>query len=567
MAVNFPNSPANGATVSVGNKTLEYNSTTGTWQIQASNIGAFSVSDTAPSSPVNGDLWFNSASLNLYAYYADVDSSQWLQVGTDAEEAQQLSATSSDTAPTSPNAGDMWFDTSELNLYIYYNDGNTSQWVQMNSENTDGISDVSDLTDTTNLLFDGQYSSLTGAPTSSTAGALGTLTKTFTQNEEAEITLSETISPVPNVSVFKEVPQGGLSSKGNWDVNANATNYEFFDEKPISYASSTLTPSATDDGTFTSSNPTVTNYVHSKLTTNNSGLSNSGSPLHTLVTNAGTYDNQGTLDMYGVWMSPAGDKILAIQVFTNNIYRNRLHGFNVANPFSTTDADITYQTTGNGYYDIADGTTNSHRNGTFGIDPTGTHLYTFRNNTLYQYVATTGWEASTFSFTNNTFVPSGNGIPPTYDWQCPPTIPSNNGDYLLFCSANDGYVARYTMTTAWDCSTCSSKQELDAATLLSNAGYTSSYFRSAQYNSDGTLLLLGNNDQFFKLSLSTPYDITTASFVEASSSGLTLGYYGLWITSGANEGKYVVGQTGNVSGGIVIQPTSESLAFSSADVI
>ena len=554
MAVNFPNSPANGATVSVGNKTLEYNSTTGTWQIQASNIGAFAVSDTAPSSPANGDLWFNSASLNLYAYYADGDSSQWLQVGTDAEEAQQLSATSSDTAPTSPNAGDMWFDTSELNLYIYYNDGNSSQWVQMNSENTDGISDISDLTDTTNLL------------SSSTAGALGTLTKTFAQNEEAEITLSETISPVPNVSVFKEVPQGGLTSKGNWDVNANATNYEFFDEKPLNYNTTTLTPSATGDGTFTSSNPTVTNYAHSKLTADNSGLSNSGSPLHTLVTSAGTNDNQGTLDMYGVWMSPAGDKILAIQVFTNNIYRNRLHGFNVANPFSTTDADITYQTTGNGYYDIADGTTNSHRNGTFGIDPTGTHLYTFRNNTLYQYVATTGWEASTFSFTNNTFVPSGNGIPPTYDWQCPPTIPSNNGDYLLFCSANDGYVARYTMTTAWDCSTCSSKQELDAATLLSNAGYTSTFFRSAQYNSDGTLLLLGNNDQFFKLSLSTPYDITTASFVEASSSGLTLGYYGLWITSGVNEGKYVVGQTGNVSGGIVIQPTSESVAFSSTDV-
>ena len=295
MAVNFPNSPANGATVSVGNKTLEYNSTTGTWQIQASNIGAFSVSDTAPSSPVNGDLWFNSASLNLYAYYADADSSQWLQVGTDAEEAQQLSATSSDTAPTSPNAGDMWFDTSELNLYIYYNDGNTSQWVQMNSENTDGISDVSDLTDTTNLLFDGQYSSLTGAPTSSTAGALGTLTKTFVQNEEAEITLSETISPVPNVSVFKEVPQGGLSSKGNWDVNANATNYEFFDEKPISYASTTLTPSATGDGTFDSSNPISRRHI----------------PASTAATTYATYGAGFSGGMFGLGLYDWGGALLS----------------------------------------------------------------------------------------------------------------------------------------------------------------------------------------------------------------------------------------------------------------
>lgn len=36
------------------------------------------VSDTAPVSPTEGDLWFNSASGKLYAYYADVDSSQWI---------------------------------------------------------------------------------------------------------------------------------------------------------------------------------------------------------------------------------------------------------------------------------------------------------------------------------------------------------------------------------------------------------------------------------------------------------------------------------------------------------
>ena len=107
-------------------------------------------------------------------------------------------------------------------------------------------SDVSDLTDTTSLLGSG------------TASALGTLTKTFTQNEEAEITLSQTISPVPSVSVFREIPQGGITAKGNWDVSANGANYDFLDEKPISYSNTTLTPSATGDGTFTSSNPITT---------------------------------------------------------------------------------------------------------------------------------------------------------------------------------------------------------------------------------------------------------------------------------------------------------------------
>ena len=36
------------------------------------------VSDTAPLTPAEGDLWFNSASGKLYTYYADVDSSQWI---------------------------------------------------------------------------------------------------------------------------------------------------------------------------------------------------------------------------------------------------------------------------------------------------------------------------------------------------------------------------------------------------------------------------------------------------------------------------------------------------------
>jgi hypothetical protein len=36
----------------------------------------------------------------------------------------------SDTAPTSPSDGDMWYNSLDLNLYVYYNDGSSSQWVQ-----------------------------------------------------------------------------------------------------------------------------------------------------------------------------------------------------------------------------------------------------------------------------------------------------------------------------------------------------------------------------------------------------------------------------------------------------
>jgi hypothetical protein len=37
--------------------------------------------------------------------------------------------TTSSTAPSSPSAGSLWFNTENGNLYIYYNDGNSQQWV------------------------------------------------------------------------------------------------------------------------------------------------------------------------------------------------------------------------------------------------------------------------------------------------------------------------------------------------------------------------------------------------------------------------------------------------------
>ena len=91
------------------------------------------VSDTAPSSPSSGDLWFNSTSLKTFVYYADGSSSQWLPsnpVGLRGPAG--LTVAASDTAPSSPTAGDVWFDSSVGKTFIYYTDADSSQWIQMN---------------------------------------------------------------------------------------------------------------------------------------------------------------------------------------------------------------------------------------------------------------------------------------------------------------------------------------------------------------------------------------------------------------------------------------------------
>ena len=98
------------------------------------------VSDAAPSSPSAGDLWFDSTGLVLYVYYNDGDSSQWVQTnpsgsgssGSSGGSGGGASVSVSGTAPTSPSAGDLWFDDDDLFLYVYVNDGSSSQWVKTN---------------------------------------------------------------------------------------------------------------------------------------------------------------------------------------------------------------------------------------------------------------------------------------------------------------------------------------------------------------------------------------------------------------------------------------------------
>ena len=48
------------------------------YQPTSSNLTRHSVSDTAPSGASNGDLWFNSTNLKTYVYYDDGSSAQWV---------------------------------------------------------------------------------------------------------------------------------------------------------------------------------------------------------------------------------------------------------------------------------------------------------------------------------------------------------------------------------------------------------------------------------------------------------------------------------------------------------
>jgi hypothetical protein len=83
--------------------------------------GSIEISATAPSSPGEGDLWWDSDNGNLYIYYDDGTSQQWVA----ANGPQVFVGT---TAPAGYQ-GQLWFDSTSGKTYIYYDDGTSAQWV------------------------------------------------------------------------------------------------------------------------------------------------------------------------------------------------------------------------------------------------------------------------------------------------------------------------------------------------------------------------------------------------------------------------------------------------------
>lgn len=103
-----------------------------------------------PSNPVSGDEHINNGSVYVYDATKGIWNSKATLTTGDVQgfNLQPASATPSDTAPANPDTGDMWYDTANLDLYVY----NGNFWVQTNTEAVPVPEDVSDLTDTTGLI-------------------------------------------------------------------------------------------------------------------------------------------------------------------------------------------------------------------------------------------------------------------------------------------------------------------------------------------------------------------------------------------------------------------------------
>jgi hypothetical protein len=73
-----------------------------------------------PGTAAEGDLYWNSSTNKLRIYF----DGAW-------GDTSGIKFTYSSTAPSSPNAGDIWVDTLDGTKYTYVSDGDSNQWVEL----------------------------------------------------------------------------------------------------------------------------------------------------------------------------------------------------------------------------------------------------------------------------------------------------------------------------------------------------------------------------------------------------------------------------------------------------
>ena len=215
-----------GTTITINNGTISAVSSGG----GSTNV---SIGTTAPTNATAGDLWWNSTQGQLKIYYNDGNSSQWVDAcgpnGTSSSGG--ASVTVSDTAPTSPSGGDLWWNSSQGQLKIYYSDANSSQWVDTAGGGGGTISSLNDIGDVNVgtvitgghvLKWDDQNDEWIAGPDATSSGGSG-------------IALTD-------ISVTKPNP----AASGSGDVTYNSTSGAFTYTPPDLSSFSTFSGSYND---------------------------------------------------------------------------------------------------------------------------------------------------------------------------------------------------------------------------------------------------------------------------------------------------------------------------------
>ena len=142
------------------------------------------------------------------------------------------------------------------------------------------------------------------------------------------------------------------------------------------------------------------------------------------------------------------------------------------------------------------------------IKPDGTKAYTIGaiGDAVYQYSLSTAWDISTASYDSVSFSVSSQGSQPDG------LIFKPDGTAMYVSDITNDAIYQYTLSTAWDISTASyASKSLSVSSQATNP-------RSFYIKTDGTKLYVndGGNDTIYQYSLSTAWDVSTGSYDSVS---------------------------------------------------
>lgn len=143
-----------------------------------------------------------------------------------------------------------------------------------------------------------------------------------------------------------------------------------------------------------------------------------------------------------------------------------------------------------------------------GIDfkPDGTAMYVVDRDydTVYQYTLSTAWAVNTASYASKSFSVAGQETQPTG------VRFKSDGTKMYIVGFTGDDINEYNLSTAWDVSTASYSARFSIASQSTTP-------TGLSFNSDGTFVVVSDNDSpptAFSYSLSTAWDITSASFID-----------------------------------------------------
>jgi len=312
-------------------------------------------------------------------------------------------------------------------------------------------------------------------------GSETTLTKTFTAGETSTMTLGSAVT-APVIGVTKEVAQTAVTNN-DWDAAAGSYTLE------DTATATTLTPSATGNGTFTLGAGSFTSADVGKTITGNGGVSILTTTGGAYITSTAFTDTSeiasGDWSMYAVVYDAAADVLE-----TSNVVAGA--------PFDVS-ASVYLQS-----FSIASQETDP--NGiAFNTDGTKMFIIGYNGDDVNEYALSTGFDISTASFTDAFSISAQDSIPTGLAF-------NTDGTKMFMVGRATDAVYEYALSTGFDVST---------------ASYTDSFSVAGQdtgpvgiaFNTDGTKMFMVGyaNDSVYEYTQSTGFDVSTSTYVDAFS--------------------------------------------------